>query len=330
MKIFTCPNCEKAMEGFPPNRCDCRFEVPVINSVYQFTEDMPFCTKGEGLKWLGYEQVGENYEPGYFYNKDADSIGSSHNLAAFMGEGRVVLDIGAGLGASAVSFALAGLTVIAADISQSMLESAVMRAEQHNVPANQIVFARMNGYKLALADNSIDAVLEVDMLHQVDQPELVVAEILRVLKPGGYGLQYGAWAAAPYKKKEQAVNEIYNNSLMDIQNYYAKVLDEAGYTGPIFSTWERVDECMRENFILHTTLEDTGCYDAKNVIWTLNMGLHKTRTRASGAKQLIPEEMHKAVWAKTDAYARKKYGEDYGSIKRYFNNRSGILVYKTK
>jgi hypothetical protein len=60
------------------------------------------------------------------------------------------------------------------------------------------------------------------------------------------------------------------------------------------------------------------------------MGLHKTRTRAAGAKQLIPEGMHETVWAKTDAYAKEKYGEDYLNIKRYVNNRSGILVYKVK
>jgi len=329
MKIFTCPKCEKPVEGFPPKPCACNHEVPVINNVHQFTEDAPFVAEGDGLKWLGYEQVSENYEPGYFHNKEADTIGSSHNLAAFLGDGKVVLDIGAGLGASSISFALAGLNVIAADISQSMLESAATRAKQHNVPSGQIIFARMNGYKLALADNSVDAVLEVDMLHQVDQPELVVAEILRVLKPNGYYLQYGPWTSAPYTKEQQAANEIYDKALKDIQDYYAKALEETGFTGPSFSTWERVEEIKRQLFTPHTTLNDTGCYDAKNLVWTLHMGLHKTRTRASGVKQLIPDETHNAVWAKTDSYARQKYGDDYENIKRVFNDRSGIIVHKT-
>ncbi|MCL2604505.1 MAG: class I SAM-dependent methyltransferase [Defluviitaleaceae bacterium] len=330
MKIFLCPKCGKAPEGFPPKQCGCVYEVPVINGVYQFTEDAPFVTESEGLKWLGYENIGENYEPGYFYNKDADVIGNSFNLASFMGSGKTVLDIGAGLGASAVSFALAGLKIIAADISQVMLESAVKRAERHGVPTDSIIFARMNGYKLAMADNSADAVLEVDMLHQVDQPELIMDEILRVLKPDGYFLQYGAWSGASFTEEQQAVNVIYNNAQTDIQDYYSKTLDEAGFSGPLFSTWERVDAYKREKFTLHTTLSDTGCYDVKNAVWTLNMGLHKTRTRAAGAKQLIPEGMHEAVWAKTDAYAKEKYGEDYLNIKRYMNNRSGILVYKVR
>jgi len=315
MKIFTCSNFE---------------QVPVINGVHQFTKDIPFSTEGEGLKWLGYEQIGENYEPGYFYSKETDSIGSSHNLAALLGEGRVVLDIGAGLGASAISFALAGLKVIAADISQTMLELAVKRAGQHHVSANQIVFARMNGFKLALADNSVDAVLEVDMLHQVNQPELVMAEILRVLKPDGYFLQYGGWTSGSYTEEQQSARVMYSKALGDIQDYYGKALIKAGFTGSLFSTHEQADEIKRAKFVLHTTLEDTGCYDSKNLAWTLDMGLHKTKTRASGAKQLIPIAMHETVWVKTDAYARKKYGEDYGNIKGYFNSRSGILVYKVK
>ena len=328
MSVFSCPKCRNTLKGFPPPPCDCGDALPVTGGVYQFTEDVPFATDMNGLMWLGYEQVGENYEPGYVYNKEADTIGNSDSLASFMGNGKVVLDIGAGLGASAISFALAGLKVIAADISQAMLESAVKRAERHSVPANQIVFARMNRYKLALADNSVDAVIEVDMLHQVNRPELVMAEILRVLKPEGYLLQYGAWTTVPpYTDKQQAANAKYNDAQKDIQDFYNNALAEAGFTGSLFSNWEQADECKKQNFTLHTTLAETGCYDVQNLIWTLGMGLYKTKTRAAGAKQLIPDAMHNAAWVKTDKYARGKYGADYENIHRFFTNRSGIHVY---
>jgi len=330
MNIFTCPKCEKQVAGFLPSRCDCGFTVPVMGGVYQFTDDVPFMAEGDGLKWFGYEQVGVNYEPGYFHNRETDNIGDSNNLAVFLGDGKIVLDIGAGLGASAISFALAGLNVVATDISQAMLESAEKRAKQHSVPANQIIFARMNGYKLTMADSSVDAVLEVDMLRQVSHPELVIEEIIRVLKPGGYFLQYGGWATASYTDEQKAANEQYNSVYKDIQEYYDKALTDARFAGPLFSSWEQADECINKNFALHTTLTDTGCYDNKNYIWTLSMGLHKIKTRASGVKQLIPDEMHEAAWAKTDAYARKKYGDDYESLNRYSNNRSGIHVYKLK
>jgi len=331
MKVFTCPRCKEIMEGFPSGHCYCGFVVPAINGVYQFTDDVPFNADDGDLNWFGYEQVGENYEPGYLHNKEADTIGSSHNLAAFLGDGKVIMDIGAGLGASAISFALAGLKVIAADISQAMLEIAIKRAKQHD--ANQILFARMNGFKLALADNSIDAVLEVDMLHQVNHPEMVIAEILRVLKPGGYFLQYGAWTTIPpYTTKQQTINEEYDSIQKDIEDYYKEALDEAGFSELLFSfsSWERANECKKKHFTLHTTLTDTGCYDIKNRGWTLDMGLHKTKTRASGVKQQIPLRIHETAWAKTDRYAKNKYGDNYGSIQRYYTSRSGIHVYKLK
>ena len=330
MKIFKCIKCKNIMDGLPPRGCECGFIALVIDGVYQFTDDAPISAKGDGVKWLGYEQVGENYEPGYIHNKEADTIGGSRNLADFLGSGKMVLDIGAGMGASAISFALAGLKVIAADISQAMLKLAVKRAKQHGVPANQITFARMNGYKLAMDDNSVDAVLEVDMLQQVNLPEQVFEEILRVLKPNGCFLQYGGWSMASYTEKQQAANAYFCSAEKDLLDYYDKALCECGYAGRLFSSWEQAAKCKNKYLDLCTTLKNTGCYDVNNLIWTLDMGLHKTKTRASGAKQLIPDEVHEAAWAKTDAYAKNKYGNDYMSIKRYWNNRSGIAVYKIK
>jgi len=302
--------------------------MPIVDGVYQFTNDAAIFTECDGLQWLGYEHVGENYEPGYFYSKEAEIIGCSRNLTNYLGEAKIVLDIGAGLGASAISFALAGLNVIAADISQAMLVSAVKRARMHKVPDEQIMFARMNGYKLALADNSVDAVLEVDMLQQVDRPELVVEEILRVLKPDGCFLQYGGWYYAPYSDEQQAVNETYNKILNDIQAYYKDALAKTGHIKSPFESWTQIDDILKSNFTLQTTLEDTGCYDSKDLVWTLAQGLHKTKTRAAGKAQLIPDETHNKAWNKTVEYAINKYGNDYESVYRYYNVRSGIEVYQ--
>lgn len=158
MKIFKCVECGELLEGFHPSDCTCGYKVPVINRVYQFTKDTPISVESDGLKWLGYEYVGENYEPGYVYNKDNDKIGNSDYLADYIGKNKIILDVGAGLGGSSISFALSGIHAIAADISQVMLETAVKRAQKHNVFDN-IIFVRMNGYKLELPENSVDCVL---------------------------------------------------------------------------------------------------------------------------------------------------------------------------
>jgi ubiquinone/menaquinone biosynthesis C-methylase UbiE len=299
--------------------------VPIIDGVYQFTEDKPISVDGDGLKWLGYENVGENYEPGYVYNKENDSIGNCKYFADYMGRDKIILDLGAGLGGSSISFALSGLCAIAADISQVMLETAIERAKKHNAPSDKIIFARMNGYKLELADNSVDAVLSIDMLHQVDLPELVIEEIKRVLKPDGYFLQYGGGSGkgGEYTEEQAAANARYEDARKDIQSFYDNIINEDDYR--IFTSWEEADNCIEKNFVEFKTISDTGVYSGNNTFmeWRLKVGLHKIKTRASGVKQLIPDEIHNEAWVKTDEYAKSKYGDDYGEMTRYFVSGSG-------
>jgi len=303
-----------------------------MGGVYQFTDDAPVVVSGDGLKWLGYENVGANYEPGFYYGKDGETgVSDSGKLADYIGKGKIVLDIGCGLGGSAISFAKAGLCVIAADISQNMLEIAVKRAEKLNAPKENLIFVRMNGYKLELDDNSVDAVLAQDVLFQVDRPELMMAEILRVLKPGGYFLQYGNGKNLGFTPEQEAVNQLYNDAYKDISDYYNKAIGEGGYAEPAFKSWDKADECINKNFKQIKKIEGTGVYAADNLEWSLKIGLHKIKTRASGAKSVfIPDELHDGAWRKTDEYAQMKYGEDYEDIVRFYNHESVMIVYKRR
>ena len=337
MNIFKCTKCGKILNGFIPKACECGFNAPVVNGVYQFTDDNPISVESDGLKWLGYELVGENYEPGYAYNKDTDKIGDCKNFAIYMGNNKIILDLGAGLGGSSISFAISGLQAIAADISQVMLEKAIERSKKHNPPSDKIIFVRMNGYKLELADSSVDAVLAIDVLHQVDRPELVVDEIKRVLKPDGYFLQYGGGSGtvSAYTKEQSATNATYEEARKDIQSFYDNIIIKAGYGEPPFSSWEKADKLLEENFIEFDVIDKTGVYySGLNTLveWQLKMGLHKIRTRASGSKQLIPDDIHNEAWAKTDEYAKSKYGDNYGEISRCFISGSygGMKLYKIR
>ena len=338
MNIFVCTECGNALNGFIPAACECGFNTPVENGVDQFTNDRPLSVEDGGLKWLGYELVGENYEPGYVYNKADDSIGDCTNLADYIGRGKIILDLGAGLGGSSISFALSGLRAIAADISQVMLETAIERSKKYNPPGDKIIFARMNGYKLELANNSVDAVLAIDVLHQVDRPELVVDEIIRVLKPNGYFLQYGGGSSSnqDYTEEQAEANTKYEEARKDIQSFYDILISKAGYGEPPFSSLEKADKLISEKFCEYDTISNTGVYAGFNkpMVWQLKIGLHKIMTRASGSKQLIPDDIHKEAWAKTDMYAISKYGENYGEMPRYFVSGSGyysgMKLYKVR
>ena len=62
----------------------------------------------------------------------------------------------------------------------------------------------------------------------------------------------------------------------------------------------------------------------------MRFDLYKIKTKAAGGSQLIPDEIHKNAWVKTDDYARNKYGEDYNNIKRYDKKMGFLEIYRKK
>lgn len=98
--------------------------------------------------------------------------------------GHTALDIGCGPGEITASLARtvgpAGLAV-GIDISTSMLTRAV-----HRHRADNIAFLRADAQRLPLRDNTIDAVTAIAGLQLIPDPVAALAEMIRVLRPGGY------------------------------------------------------------------------------------------------------------------------------------------------
>jgi demethylmenaquinone methyltransferase/2-methoxy-6-polyprenyl-1,4-benzoquinol methylase len=92
--------------------------------------------------------------------------------------GQTVLDLAAGTGSSSIVFAKAGVKVIASDFSEGML--AVGRTRH---PELEFVYA--DATKLPFGDSSVDAVTISFGLRNVVDPKKALAEMFRVLKPGG-------------------------------------------------------------------------------------------------------------------------------------------------
>lgn len=97
--------------------------------------------------------------------------------------GGIVLDVGCGPGSVTASLANAvgsdGLA-LGLDISESMLARAV-RAES----GPQIGFLRADAQRLPLRDATVDAVVSIAVLQLVPDPAAALAEMARVLRPGG-------------------------------------------------------------------------------------------------------------------------------------------------
>ena len=329
MNLFLCPTCGNALVGFPPASCSCSHIIAVVDGVYQFTDDPALAIDAQGLQWLGYDAVGEHYEPAFALGQDIADFGlfggCARPLAQMLPPNATALDLGAGLGQAAIPLALVGVRTIAADISQRMMAAAHARAQSHSAPPDHLLCARMNAYHLQLADHSLDAIIEMDLLHQVDHPELVIQQIRRVLKPGGTLAKFSSHGFE-YTEEQKQQNACYEAARRDIQGFYENLMGEHPEPTP-FDTWQAAADCLATAFF---PPEELISDEKISIPWTLEMGLYKTKTRASARQQMIDPAAHDAAWQQTERYATQKYGSTYQSISRTYNMRGVVSLYRLR
>ncbi len=96
---------------------------------------------------------------------------------------QVVADIGTGTGILAVELARLGVQVVAVDHSARMLDAA--RAKIASEPSLHIEFRHGEASALPLGDAEVDAAFAHMMLHYLPAPADAIAEMARVVRPGG-------------------------------------------------------------------------------------------------------------------------------------------------
>jgi len=94
-----------------------------------------------------------------------------------------VLDVACGPGNFSRAFADAGGQVVGLDASRTMLEQAVR--EERNPARPGVEYVRASATDLPFADASFDAVCCFAALYLIEEPLKAVAEIARVVAPGG-------------------------------------------------------------------------------------------------------------------------------------------------
>jgi demethylmenaquinone methyltransferase/2-methoxy-6-polyprenyl-1,4-benzoquinol methylase len=98
------------------------------------------------------------------------------------GPGDRVLDLAAGTGTSALTFAAAGAEVVACDFSLGMLQAGQGRLTK---PAGSVAFAAGDALRLPFKDGAFDAVTISFGLRNVHGTRDALAEMRRVTRPGG-------------------------------------------------------------------------------------------------------------------------------------------------
>ena len=91
-----------------------------------------------------------------------------------------LLDIGCGGGFLSNSLIKKGVQVTGIDISEDAINTA-----KHYDTTKRVHYLKGDAYNLPFLDNSFDFVCAMDFLEHVNNPEKVIQEASRVLKPGG-------------------------------------------------------------------------------------------------------------------------------------------------
>lgn len=109
--------------------------------------------------------------------------------ATVVGPGTRLLDVGTGPGTVAAAACARGATVTAVDAEPTMVELAVQAA-----PAADVRVAALP--ELPFADGEFDAVVANLLLNHVGRPGVALAELRRVVRPGGW-VALTTWASPP-------------------------------------------------------------------------------------------------------------------------------------
>lgn len=95
-----------------------------------------------------------------------------------------VLEFGCGTGSTALVHAPHVRSYVGTDVSDKMIE--IARGKLADQAVDNLTFKVSALEQLAYPNDSVDAVLGLSILHLLEDPERAIADVHRMLKPGGY------------------------------------------------------------------------------------------------------------------------------------------------
>ncbi len=138
---------------------------------------------------IAFDKIADVYDAQRGHSPEV-AIAIGQAIVAQTGIGAQVLEIGIGSGRIALPTAAAGAQVTGIDLSTAMLATARERAAQAGA---SLWLLKADAQTLPFATATFDAVLAVHVLHLLPDWRTALAEMVRVVKPGGVIIQGIDW-----------------------------------------------------------------------------------------------------------------------------------------
>lgn len=317
--LLICPVCKKNLP------CNCGYKIQVKDNIIQLT-DLPNMNieENEQDKYIGYERIGKNFS-GYDgeYIIDEYFMKASKLIKEEVKDG-LLLDLGCGDGLFAIPLIMNGVRVIAGDISNNMMMIMQEKLEKLNLDSSMIKLVRINAYDIPISDNSVDAVIANSMLHLNSNPEKIIKEIYRVLKPKG---KFICFDDKPGGDDDHHFNNKEYGDRLEFHKRYFDYLKELNIYPRRYSWKFNRDKVCDEIFSssyelcldIPITIEKTTFYD----------GFYK-RMKGKGFsdQSAVPDDIHNMIFDKVDNELKEKYGENYtNAVLTYYTTQKYMKVY---
>lgn len=124
-----------------------------------------------------------------YYDLSRDKLAQPHpeiigSIQSLIGtRGVKILEVGAGRGADSIEFAKGGAYCVTVDNSEVAAEIAMRNTALQGASLSVL---RADAFKLPFKDNIFDVVFHQGFLEHFREPQEIITEQLRVLRPGGY------------------------------------------------------------------------------------------------------------------------------------------------
>ncbi len=190
-------------------------------------------TANKQINIFADRKVAENYDRFYetTHGKALDAIEKKiiHDHIRTITPGEM-LELGCGTGHWTEYFSCQGFRVTAADISEAMLRIAEAKKIKN------AVFLKADAAELPYPDQSFPVIASVTMLEFVENAKMVLNEIYRVLKPGGY-LVLGCLNRLSELGKAKNNDEVFKHGRFFTPPEVSRLLSEFGASSMSFGVY---------------------------------------------------------------------------------------------